>query len=355
MEEEINTIVINNQIPNNYNNDQSSTTDYTRQVTLHEDISVVENNDVPEKPQIENKRQEMSISEYELMMSEKTFNRTKNDILFCLSADGSDSSNMAFDWLYYDYLHSCNEAYKLLIVYIYNNALDDTNNYYHRKKTVIKTYQQRMSKLSADNSIFLSHDRSSKFHAIDQVLSISAKYEPTYLVSGYYGIKGPKESTNELSKGIDYLLLYSKLPTIVIKEECKRKEGVGMKWLFVFDKTYINCTKLMKIFLPLVNPELDYVHGFTLLPSYVFYDDIKRVFEAEMEKHEIKNHGYESQEYKRNPGEIVLEKINFGEIPFNFSVIFNNPQKYKVEGENSDTLKIVKKGHCNICFLNGMA
>ncbi len=70
-----------------------------------DDISVLET--IAEQPQSESKqkRKEMSLSEYELMMNTKTFNRTNGVILFYLSADGSDSSNMAFNSFYHEYIH----------------------------------------------------------------------------------------------------------------------------------------------------------------------------------------------------------------------------------------------------------
>jgi hypothetical protein len=296
--------------------------------------------------------------ESEMLEKSKHFSKNPGDILLCLSVDGSDSSDHAFDMFYKECMGDFKNHFKMLVMHVYNDALDENYNYRNKKKTVISNYDLRTSKIPPDQCLFYYENRVSKLHALEQVCTKANEYNADYLISGYYGIKGPRGSSQELSKGIDYLLLYARAPTIIIKELHLRNkpEGKGFKWLFVFDKTYINCLKILKTFFPLVDKKVDFISALTMIPTYVFYDDVKNAFHAEMERHNFTNFKYESVEYKKNPGDIVINMINYGEDNlFDFVVIFNNPQKHKVEGEHSDTLKVVKNALCNICFLNGMA
>jgi hypothetical protein len=308
--------------------------------------------------ELNEERMKLIEAESEMQIKAKQFTKNPGDILLCLSVDGSESSDHAFDLFYKECLGDFKNNVKILIMHVYNEALDENYNYRNKKKTVISNYELKISKIPPEKCLLYYENRTSKLHALEQVCQKAYEYNGDYIISGYYGIKGPKGSSQELSKGIDYLLLYCRLPTIIIKEPHLRnkKEGKGFKWLFVFDKTYINCLKILKSFFPLVDKEVDFIYGLTLLPSYVFYDDVKKSFTAEMEKENFTNYAYEAVEYKKHPCDIVIKMINYGEEHlFDFVVIFNNPQKHKVEGENSDTLKIVKNSLCNICFINGMA
>jgi hypothetical protein len=305
-------------------------------------------------------QESMKFAEMETDMSHKSklFSKNPGEILLCLSVDGSESSDHAFDMFYKECLGDFTHNRKMLIMHVYNNDLDENYNYRNKKKTVIANYDLRTSSIPPDQCLFYYENRTSKIHALEQVCQKAYEYNADYFISGYYGIKGPKGSSQELSKGIDYLLLYARLPTIIIKELHFRnkKEGKGFNWLFVFDKTYINCLKILKTFFPLIDKEVDYIQALTLIPTFVFYDDVKNAFHTEMEKQNFTNFKYEAIEYKKNPSDIVINMINFNEEKsFDFVVIFNNPQKHKVEGENSDTLKIFTKSLCNICFMNGMA
>ena len=96
-------------------------------------------------------------------------------------------------------------------------------------------------------------------------------------------MKGPRGDSNELSKGINYLLMSSRMPTVIVKENnlrmLKEHPGRGYKWLFVFDRSSSECYKTLHVFLPLINKENDSIHAITLLPNFINYDDIKKGFD----------------------------------------------------------------------------
>jgi len=286
-------------------------------------------------------------------MQMKNFEITRFDTAFCLSVDGSFHSETAFDIVTEDFLRK--ESDKLLIVHIFNSGLDETYNFRNRKDTIIDCYSTRILKMDKSRALFLQEDRISKVHALEQVNRISANYKCSYLVSGYYGIKGPKGDNKELSKGVDYLLSYSRSPTIIIKENTLRKNKLNrqIKWLFVFDRAYMNCYSILNRFLPLINNEKDHVFGFSMLPSYINFDDIKKNFLLDMELCRIRSFDYEAIEYKKTSSEFVREKVNFGDTLFDYVVFYNNPEKHHSEGNFSDIVNLVTKCASNICFVNG--
>jgi hypothetical protein len=56
--------------------------------------------------------------------------------------------------------------------------------------------------------------------------------------------------------------------------------------------------------------------------------------------------------YEKNPSEIVIEKVNFGEIKFDYLVIYNNPIRYETENYNSNVFKMAFKSYTNVCIYN---
>jgi len=290
------------------------------------------------------------IQEY---MQLKNFEITRFDSIFCLSVDGSIHSEQAFEIVTDDFLKK--ETDKMLIIHIFNSSMDEYYNFRNKKDTIIEKYNTRLLKIDKSKTLFLKEDRISKVHALEQVNRIASNHKCSFLISGYYGIKGPKGDNKELSKGVDYLLSFSRSPTILIKENTLRKNKPNgqIKWLFVFDRAYMNCYSILNRFLPLINNERDFVFGYTLLPNWINFDDIKKNFIMDMELCRINNYDYEAAEYLKAPSELVKEKVNFGDLHFDYLVFYNNPERHRNDGKSSDTVNLITKCASNICFING--
>ena len=64
---------------------------------------------------------------------------------------------------------------------------------------------------------------------------------------------------------------------------------------------------------------------------------------------------YQMEYYDVRPSEFVKTFVNKNdEHYFDFVVFYNNPDKYKVLKEDSESIKMVEKLNANICFVNGV-
>ena len=279
----------------------------------------------------------------------KIFCKNDEENLYCVCVDGSKHSEYSFDFVAH-YLLKPDE--RLLLIHIFNDKLDDIYNYENKKATVISTYNDKLIPFE-QQSLFYSENRSSEIHVLEQVNKISCSYRSNFLVVGLFGIKGPRADKKELSKGINYLLGYSKAPVIIIQENIMKnmKERKNLKWLFVADRQYSYCNKIFSAFFPLVNKE-DIVHGLTLLPPHINFDDIEKEFLEETSNRQFTNVSYESLQYdKTSYAKELVDKVNFGQPLYDFVVFYNNNEKYRVQGEKSDSYFIASRCKANLCFV----
>lgn len=294
----------------------------------------------------------------------------EEQLTFAISVDGSKHSSHGFELVTKELLNrnrvdksmletvidkqSAPKA-RLLIIHIFSLELDKTYNYQNKRDTVLYDYSTRLAPYK-EHATFIAENRESKVHALEQVFRIASTNEATFMILGNNGIKGPKGSNEELSKGINYALGAAVMPVMIIKEESIRKDqkSGGFRWCFVMDRQYTNCTKVLRTFSELVNPDKDYVMGISLLPEYVNYDLNKKEFMEEMKMRGVKNFDYECEEYKNQPGKLVLDKINHQNEGFNFVVIYNNAKKHKDDPSKNENVDILKYCVCNICFVNSI-
>lgn len=284
----------------------------------------------------------------------------KNQTL-CLAVDGSEHSDYAFHLVVKEFLDHFD---KLILLYVYDSTLNEIVNYRNRRDTIIDKYTTLLTtSLISTQYTFLDIDKNcdkfSNLHPLEIVNRMGHKNSADFLFCGYNGMKGPRGDNKELSKGIDSLLNYGRNPTVIIKENnlriCKDRKEKGYRWLFVFDRSSSECYKILQAFLPLINNELDKIHGLTLLPNFVNFDDIKKNFYNQTALYGIRPDfiSYEVEQYQKQPANIVTDKINFDETErFDFVVFYNNPDRYKTD-KSYDVANIILKSSCNICFLNG--
>jgi hypothetical protein len=285
----------------------------------------------------------------------RLFVKGDGEILFCVSVDGSKHSDFAFQLVTENFFFP---YVKLLCIHIFNSKLDNILNYSNKKATVLEKYANKIERFKKQ-SHFVTEDKVSKIHALEQATRLADNYQANYLVCGYQGLKGPRGDNKEQSVGHDYLLGSSKTPVMIVREETlreKKKDGI-FRWLVVLDKQYTYTIKALQTFLPLIDAEKDIILAIGGYPiGFNGTDLLKEQFIAQCEKSRIKNFEYEQFQYgpKSPLYKYVIEKINFGVILFDFVLIYNNAGKFKSEPDQNDASNIIKGTSTNVFFVNNL-
>jgi hypothetical protein len=305
---------------------------------------------------------DLEISKINEAIHKQQNNRINKNLLFILDANGSDDSEFAFNIICKEFLQNG----RLLASYLFDSTKDDQYNYYNKKDVVMSRFEvlllthieeKKYKFIKKDKKYFTQYERPTEL-----ANELGAKNSGNFLFCGFKGLKGPFARNEELEKSICHLLSESKMPTVIIKEEnfrvMKTRPQIGYKWLFVFDRNSSYCYKILPAFSHLIDIERDTVDAMTLLPSFIYFDDIKSNFFNHLNEigYDTSKSKYEGIEYKKSPSSTVIERINFSEAPFyDFVVFYNNPVNFKNEvyKENSDSYNIAMKAYCNVCFLNG--
>ena len=284
--------------------------------------------------------------------------------IFCLAVDGSQHSKDAFEILIKEFLNRIHDSV-LICPHIYNITQDEKFNWRYQKAHVMEYYKTRLITSIADHQGYLIiQDRDTyKVHEIEQVYKIAETNESKYFFCGYDGLREQALKPSRIDVGLEYLLAESKIPVFIMKD--KNKRGVknqGYKWLLLMDRSNSDCLKVLDVFLPLIDRDIDRIYGLTLMPPYVSYDDVKAPFYEKMRElnfFEGEQFEYSFREYKTNPVPILTEFVNHNtDHYFDFVIFLNNPLKFKTQKKECHTFKYIKLlfaniGFCNYAYLDG--
>ena len=284
--------------------------------------------------------------------------------IICLAVDGSQTSKDAFEIILKEFLNRIHDSV-LICPHIYNNTQDDKFNWRFQKAHVMEYYKTRLITSIADHQGYLIiQDRDTyKMQEIEQAYKIAETNQSKYFFCGYDGLREQALKPSRIDVGLEYLLGESKVPVFVMKD--KNKRGVknqGYKWLLLMDRSNSDCLKVLDVFLPLIDRDIDRIYGMTLMPPYVAYDDIKAPFYEKMKElnfFEGEQFEYSYREYKSNPVPIITEFVNHNtEHYFDFVIFLNNPKKFKTQKKECHTFKYIKLlfaniGFCNYAYLDG--
>jgi len=254
---------------------------------------------------------------------------------------------------------------KFILIYITPTPAEDKiYNYRNKKDVIINNYENTMINLNQDSFYFYTEERNSKgfSHAIQQVEVLCEKYSSRFLLTGFQALKGPRSDNQLMDKGLKIMLSSNFRPFIIIKESLAEKleeNKQGLNWLFIFDKVNIRCYNSFKKFSELVDFSKDKVSAYTLLPNNeVSVDDIEKVFNKEFEKNQEARLEYEIQRYDNDSYTLVNKKINFGQIRYDFVVLYNNISysdynRKQIEKQMLNNIQIILGASSNFCVLNG--
>ena len=330
----------------------------------------------PKKEKIESKtisKKELQEKEYEEevrkkklkeQLEEKKYRNiavriSQEENILCLSIDGSQSSKDAFEIILTEFLPYIHDSV-MICPHIYNNTQDEKFNWRYQKANVLEYYKTRLTTSLADYQGYLIiQDRdSTKMHEIEQSYKIAEMNQCKYFFCGYDGLREQALKPSRIDVGLEYLLGESKIPVFIMKDNKKRgSKNKGYQWLLVMDKSNSDCYKVLDLFLPLIDRDVDKIYGFTLMPQYVQNDDdVKNKFYekmAELNFKEKEQFEYSAKQYKNTPSNILNDFVNHNsEYFFDFVIFLNNPMKFKTQKHECEAFKYVKILYANIGFCN---
>ena len=317
------------------------------------------------KQELEEKEYQESLARKKLIeqAEEKKYKNTMVRIsweenFICLAIDGSNHSKAAFEIVISEFLNRIHNSV-LICPHIFDNTHDSQFNWRFQKSNVIEYYKTKLITSLADYQGYLIiQDKDNyKCHEIEQAYKISEMNGCKYFFCAYEGLREQKLKPSRIDIGIDYLLAESKIPVFIMKDNKKRGvHNQGYKWLLIMDRSNSDCLKVLDLFLPLMDLEKDRLHGLTLLPNYVTFDDVKAPFYQKMDElnfFEGEQFTYTVQNYTSKQSVWLTEYINHNDQDFyDFVIFLNNPQKYKTQGKECETFKYIKNICANMCFCN---
>lgn len=288
---------------------------------------------------------------------------SKNDTIFNLMINGSNDSDYVYDLAVKRFSNLSNSP-KFIFSYISpNNEEDKTNNYRNKKDIVINEIANKMKNLDVDRFFFFNEEKNYKngIHPIQQIESLSEKHNVAYMICGFNALKGAKGDNKELDKALSLMLKRSKVPFIIMKESVFLNPDStidGFKWLFIFDKVNPKCFNTFKKFSPLIDFTRDTVCALTLLPANNPQDDIETLFMKEVQNRGCNKFQYEHQKYDGETHVLIKNKVHFGNIVYNFVVIYNNTtpgdlNQLLIEKLVVSNTAVINNVSSNICLLNG--
>ena len=284
---------------------------------------------------------------------------SKEEIILCLSVDGSQTSKDAFEIILTEFLPFLHNSV-LICPHIYNGDQDEKFNWRFQKANVLEYYKTRLTTSLADYQGYLIiQDRdANKMHEIEQSYKISEMNECKYFFCGYEGLREQALKKARIDVGIEYLLGESKIPVFIMKDNKKRgNKNKGYQWLLIMDESNSECYRVLDLFLPLIDRQNDKIFGLTLMPHFVKKDDdVKNHFYgkmAELNFKEKEQFEYLAKQYNTDTINILIDFVNHNsEQFFDFVIFLNNPMKFKAQKQECDTFKYVKLLYANIGFCN---
>ena len=301
-----------------------------------------------------------SIKEDEINKYKRTLvRRTREERIFCVSADGTETSKQAFEIVTKEFLNSIPNS-AAIFPNICNDAKDSKFNWRFQKNNVLDYYTAAInaSKRKKDEFYIIQDRDVSTLSEIEQVYNIAVKNTCEYFVVGFNGLKGPTANSQNIPKNLDFLLNSSRMPTFIMKDKLLRGEkNEGYNWLLVLDRADQDCLLAFDYFKPLMNTKLDMIHGLTLLPPIISKDDVEKKFYEKMKEAGFnveEQVSYACDDYKDKVSEYIIEYVNHSQLMyFDFVIIYNNPNKYSINREKSEIFKVMEKVNANLCFVNG--
>jgi hypothetical protein len=278
----------------------------------------------------------------------------------CYLLDGGANSKKAFDIAVKEFLPRLKNR-ELIGCHIYDSINDSSFNWQFKKNYILDQYLFSFDRIIKYPNLFYLQDKK-YHHNIVQAYNIAFNLSAKYFIFNFYSLKEQNLLLNNIFKGLDYLLIESKIPTIIMKDElmrCDKEKGVsnnkGYTWLILFDGTNTKSFNVLEYFWPLIDRQKDFIYVLTLVNNFFYSDQIKDKFIKKMDQYNLRENINYYYYFDCVPGQkqfkYLKEFINFNEdYYFDFVLFYNNPLRYKVK--RNDSYQLIIQLKANIGFIN---
>ena len=171
----------------------------------------------------------------------------------CYLLDGGANSKKAFDIAVKEFLPRLKNR-ELIGCHIYDSINDSSFNWQFKKNYILDQYLFSFDRIIKYPNLFYLQDKK-YHHNIIQSYNIAFNLSAKYFIFNFYSLKEQNLLLNNIFSGLDYLLIESKIPTIIMKDElmrCDKEKGVsnnkGYTWLILFDGTNTKSFNVLEYF-----------------------------------------------------------------------------------------------------------
>ena len=289
---------------------------------------------------------------------EKLKGQNPNRICFLL--DGGASTKKAFDISIKEFLPRLKNR-ELIGCHIYDSINDSEFNWQYKKNYILDQYLFSFDRIIKYPNLLYLQDKKYQ-HNIIQAYNIAFSLASRYFIFNFYSLKEQNLLLNNIFNGLDYLLIESKLPILIMKDElmrCDKEKNVsnnkGYTWLILLDATNSKSLNALEYFWPLIDRQKDFIYALSLVNNNFYSDQIKDKFFKKMNQYHLRENINYYYFFDCVPGKkqfkYLKEFINFNEnYYFDFVLFYNNPLRYKVK--RNDSYQLIMQLKANIGFIN---
>ena len=278
----------------------------------------------------------------------------------CFLLDGGTYTKKAFDISIKEFLPRLKNR-ELIGCHIYDSINDSEFNWQYKKNYILDQYLFSFDRIIKYPNLIYLQDKK-YHHNIIQAYNIAYNLSSRYFIFNFYSLKEQNLLLNNIYKGLDYLLIESKIPILIMKDElmrCDKEKGVsnnkGYTWLILLDGTNSKSLNALEYFWPLIDRQKDFIYALTLVNNNFYSDQIKDKFIKKMNQYHLRENINYYYFFDCVPGQkqfkYLKEFINFNEdYYFDFVLFYNNPLRYKVK--RNDSYQLIMQLKANIGFIN---
>jgi hypothetical protein len=268
---------------------------------------------------------------------------------FCISVDGSIFSDYGFDFTVNDLYKSGDE---ITLVHVINKKKLDDIPFNFKPEVIMSKYEtQLIGKFPKSCWKIVQLDKRDEVqHALQQVYTLCQQDWNNVLVVGHSGHKSSKVSM-DVTKGINFILNYMKIPTFIMRESLSRKSKPSFTWMICMTALGSRSYKAFEFAIPFIHPD-DKVIALHVKKDNESADSLRENFEAICKARNFKNFKFDERKKTdcfEKIGKTIANFVNFSDEFVDILVVGKNSSKYD-SIEDLPAYEIIKNSEANFLF-----